>query len=257
MGVPEELWAALDSVIGDMMSERTAVAFSGGLDSGVIAAMAAVHGKIKLYTVGTEGSYDVKASQEMASDMGLEWEHIVLTEADLESNLKEMIEITGTVNPITLSFEIPLFYVTKYSSEDVILSGQGADEIFAGYAKYEELSEEDLRDQMNKDMMELMRNTVKHEKKVAEHFGKDVRYPYLDKTVTDIVGKIDIKDLAPREIRKAFLRDVAYLIDQPEIAAKPKKAAQYGSGTMDTMRKMAKRKGTTVSGLISMLSEGS
>lgn len=256
MGLTEQLAETLDNAVERSMSERTAVAFSGGLDSGVIAVMAKRHGHVVLYTVGTEGSYDVNASKELAEIIGVEWVHIRLTEDELESDLKDMIAMTGTLNPITLSFEIPLFCVMKHSKEDTILSGQGADELFAGYAKYESLDDDDLRDRMNKDMMELLKTTLVHEMKMAEHFGKTMGYPYLNDDVLDIVKGMEIKDIAPREVRKSVLRDVATLLNQPEIAAKPKKAAQYGSGTMDTLRKIAKKKGTTVSGLVTMLSEG-
>lgn len=256
VGIPEELLDALNDVLKEMTDDDTAVAFSGGLDSGVIAAIASRHGKIKLYTVGTEGSYDVEASRELAEMMGLEWQHILLTDDELESNLKEMISITGTVNPITLSFEIPIYYVMKYIPESNILSGQGADEIFAGYAKYENMEHDELRDRMNHDMLTLMRTTEEHENKVARNFNKTLRYPYLSDDVLKIVEKADIADLAPKDVRKAFLRDVAILLNEPEIAAKPKKAAQYGSGTMESLRRIAKRKGMTVNGLIGSLSDG-
>jgi len=256
MDVSADLRDALDAAVGDMASGRTAIAFSGGLDSGVAAAMAAAHSEVTLYTAGTEGSYDVRASEELAGIMGLDWKHIVIREEDIVTHLREMISITGTVNPITLSFEIPLFCVLKHSSERVVLSGQGADEIFAGYAKYENLGMDELRCRMNTDMMELVSTTIEHERKTAERFGKTIRYPYLDKRVTDIVESIDIKDIAPKDLRKSFLRDVAVLIGRPEIAAKPKKAAQYGSGTMDAMRKAAKKRGMTVSSLISHIAGG-
>ena len=247
---------AIDSAVKDMVSESTAIAFSGGLDSGVVAAIAGKYSDVTLYTVGVENAYDVIASRELAEIMGLKWKHIEITEKGLEEEMKEMIRITGTVNPITLSFEVPLFYVLKYASENTVLSGQGADELFAGYSKYVDMGKDELRDQMKADMMGLMDVTIKHEQKVAETFGKSLRYPFLDQRVVDIVKTISIDDLEPKDLRKHVLRDVATTIDQPEIALKPKKAAQYGSGTMSMIRTIAKRKGTTVSGLISQMSEG-
>ena len=256
MDTSEHLLRTLDTIVGEAMGNDTAVAFSGGLDSGIIAALAGRHGRTMLWTVGTKGSYDVEASEEMATSMGLPWKHLELKVDDIENELRQMIELTGTVNPITLSFEIPLFYVMKYSTEKVIMSGQGADELFAGYSKYEGLEENELNDHMKNDLMNLMNVTLEHERKVADHFGKTIVYPYLDERILNIVETIDTADLAPREVRKAVLRDVATRMGHPEIAAKPKKAAQYGSGTMDALRKVAKKNGATVSGLISKIAEG-
>ena len=54
----------------------------------------------------------------------------------------------------------------------------------------------------------------------------------------------------PGDVRKKTLRDVAEEIGQPEVAAKKKKAAQYGSGAMNLFRKVAKKKGMTVNEMI-------
>ena len=255
MGISEQLLRTLDTIVGEAMKDDAAVAFSGGLDSGIIAALAGRYGKTMLWTVGSAESYDVEASREMAENMGLPWKHIELRTEEIEEELREMMKLTGTVNPITLSFEIPLFYVLKYSPQKVIMSGQGADELFAGYSKYEGLGDKELNDRMKNDLMNLMNVTLKHEQKVADHFGKKLIYPYLDERILNIVETMDIRDLAPKDLRKEVLREVAVLMDHPEIAAKPKKAAQYGSGTMDALRKVAKKNGTTVSGLISKIAE--
>jgi len=246
--------AIRDSVYEAVSSGSAAVAFSGGLDSGIIAAMAG--GDVTLYTVGTDDAYDVAASEELASLMKMRWKHIPLNDGDIETDLREMMDITGTVNPITLSFEVPIFCILKHCGERTILSGQGADELFAGYAKYQDLGYRELKDKMEEDMMKLTETTMEHERRVAEHFGKRIVYPFMDERVISIVREIDIKDIAPGNVRKAVLRDVAVLIGQPEIASKPKKAAQYGSGTMDIIRSLAKRKGMTISQLISSISEG-
>ena len=120
-----------------------------------------------------------------------------------------MILITGTVNPITLSFEIPLYYVSKNVPERMIIGGQGADELFAGYSKYIGLSEDEFKDQREADMASLLTKTLKHESMVADHFGKEILYPYLDERVRAIVERMDIKDIIPGEVRKKTLRDVA------------------------------------------------
>ena len=63
---------------------------------------------------------------------------------------------------------------------------------------------------------------------------------------------MDLKDLKPKDAdsRKMLLRQVARNLGYPFIADKRKKAAQYGSGTMDLIRDVAKNKGMTYSELV-------
>ena len=258
MDISEELTAVLRSAIKDMVEGRdVAVAFSGGLDSGIVAAITKEYARsVKLYTAGVADAYDVLESKAVAEILGLEWEQVLITEDDLEDCIRDMIRITGTVNPITLSFEIPLYYVSKTVKEDFIIGGQGADELFAGYSKYVGLSEEEFKDLREADMARLFNDTLAHEKMVSENFRKTILYPYLDRRVMDAVGRIDMKDLIPGDVRKENLRKVAEMIGQPEVAAKKKKAAQYGSGAMNLFRKIAKRKGVTVNEMVRGMKDG-
>lgn len=256
MDVSPKLTETLRTVIREMVGGKdVAVAFSGGLDCGIVAAIAKEYASsVKLYTAGVEDAYDVRESEGLAKVLGLEWEHLVITEEDLEECIRSMISITGTVDPVTLSFEIPLYYVSKNVKERYIIGGQGADELFAGYSKYIGLSETEFRDLREADMARLFNQTLAHEKKVTESFGKTIFYPYLDRRVMDVVGELAISDLVPGELRKENLRKVADAIGQPEVAAKKKKAAQYGSGAMNLFRKIAKAKGMTVNEMIEGMS---
>ncbi|MCQ2056051.1 MAG: asparagine synthase C-terminal domain-containing protein [archaeon] len=258
LNISSKLTETLIKVVEETVTgKEIAIAFSGGLDCGIITAIASESAvSIKLYTVGTENSYDVNEAKKMAKSLDIDCEHLLITEGNLIKNIHEMIEITKTTNPIVLSFEVPLFYVSKYSKENYVMTGQGADELFAGYSKYVGLPEYKLRDLMKTDMEKLVSTTLPHEQAVSRYFGKTVLYPYLDSRVLDISKKMDVKDLIFGEVRKNCLRRVAVNIGWSEIAVKRKKAAQYGSGTMDILRKIAKQKGVTISEIIRGISIG-
>jgi len=245
-----------------------AVAFSGGLDSGLIAAVARKYAaRITLYTAGTvrsaDGaedqawSYDAKMAVEMAYDLDLRWNHIIIDEKELEKNVEEMVRITGTADLLTISFELPLFYVCANCKEEYIMTGQGADEIFAGYSKYVGLEEGALRTMMKDDLNKLRDITLDHEKKVAEHFGKKMVYPFLDEGLIAAAERMGTRELMPSEAgtRKAVLRSVAEEMGYHSIAMKEKKAAQYGSGVMDALRRLSKKNGMTCSEMISSIAE--
>ncbi|MDR0791309.1 MAG: asparagine synthase C-terminal domain-containing protein [Methanomassiliicoccaceae archaeon] len=252
-----ELISSLEAPIRKAVSGRkVAIAFSGGLDSGIVAVLSKRHGDVMLYTVGVMDAYDVKAAAEMSGILGLPWRHLELTEDALEKELPEMIRMTGTVNPITLSFEVPLYFVLKHSDESIVLGGQGADELFLGYAKYVGLSEEQFNTVLKEDMAQLMNITLAHEHAVAREFKKTVVHPYLDEKVVDLVNRIGRSGVSADDVRKPLLRDAARVLGHPELAEKPKKSAQYGSGTMTVLRSMAKKRNMTVREMIIQMSGG-
>ncbi|MBE6527777.1 MAG: hypothetical protein E7Z64_01205 [Thermoplasmata archaeon] len=250
----ENLQNALISAIRSQVEgQDIAVAFSGGLDSGLVAAIAKEYARsVTLYTSGKDKSYDVVMAQEMSEQLGLPWLHIPLTEENIEPRLREMISITGTSSPLTLSFELPLFFVCRTVREKYVLGGQGSDELFAGYSKYVGMSEEELDRARKADLGKLISSTIPHETKIADHYGKKILYPYLDSLVTMQVNAMNLKDLMPADTdhRKMLLREIARNLGYPFIAEKKKKAAQYGSGTMDLVRKVASDKGMTYSELV-------
>ncbi len=114
---------------------------SGGLDSAtVVAIMQEVTGRqIKSFTVGFEGEFDkneLVAAQRTASILGTEHHQVVLS-------AKKCMEVFPKVmwhmdEPIATPSALAMFYVSQLASEHVkvVLTGQGADEPWAGYRRY-------------------------------------------------------------------------------------------------------------------------
>jgi asparagine synthase (glutamine-hydrolysing) len=91
----------------------------------------------------------------------------------------------------------------------------------------------------------LLQVSVPCEKQIAVHFGKTLVYPYLDPAVTAAVGRLDPADLRPVDLdsRKRVLRETATDLGFPFLAERRKKSSQYGSGTTDLVRGLAKAAG--------------
>ena len=269
IGTSESIGKTIDdAVCRGTKGKDVAVAFSGGLDSGLIAALTKKYASgTMLYTAGMlkDGgetddmhywSHDAIAAKETAAYLEMEWTHICITESDIEKIIEEMMRITGTMDPLTIAFELPLFFVCSNCKENTVIGGQGADEVFGGYSKYVDLDVGSFVEMRKEDLRRLNESTLLHERKVAEHFGKEILYPFLDQELLKIVDGMGAEAIIPRESgRKMVLRNVVKEMGYDFIADKEKKAAQYGSGVMYLIRRICKRKGMTYGELIDDLSK--
>ena len=215
--------------------------FSGGVDSCVVASLASNHVLVTLYTVGVEGSHDLKVGESSALAMGLGWKGITIADSDIKEAIPFVAKHMGTVSPLALSFEMPLFFVVRVASEEIVLCGQGADELFGGYARYETMSPSERRDRMKVDADALISTGAPAERRLASAFGKELGHPYLDRSVVELANSLPDDMLVNKGVRKVALRQVATALGLEAAALRPKKAAQYGSGIMKAMKVMAKR----------------
>ena len=234
------------------------VAFSGGLDSGLVAAIASKYARsVTCYTCGTDDAFDVRAGKELAEKLGLQWRHCRIGEDNIESTIRELISATGTSDPFTISYELQLFTVCRMAEEPIILTGQGSDEYFGGCARSVNEDDSEYEAVMDWGIERLMKVSVPCEQSIAKHFGKRLVYPFLDGDVIDCVNLIDPDLLRPRtlEDRKVVLKEVASDLGFPLLAHRIKKASQYGSGTTDLIRNTAKSKGMRYNRFIASIYE--
>ncbi|MFA6002959.1 MAG: asparagine synthase (glutamine-hydrolyzing) [Elusimicrobiota bacterium] len=132
-----------DSVRGHCLSDvPVGVFLSGGVDSGLIAAMMAKQAggaKIQTFSVGFSdagaGVDETEHARLVARHIGSE-HHELLLAGDVLENLEESIHLLD--EPIADSAILPTFLLSRFARErvKVVLSGEGADELFAGYNRY-------------------------------------------------------------------------------------------------------------------------
>jgi len=111
---------------------------SGGIDSGIITAMAALHKpSLKTFTVRMDGSYD-ESSLALQVARKYETQHTVvdISFSDLNNNIEQILINYG--EPYCDNSAIPSYYVAKAAKKyvNVVLNGDGADELFGGYRRY-------------------------------------------------------------------------------------------------------------------------
>jgi len=125
------LYEALERSVKKRYYKPCAIAFSGGLDSSILAALCK---DAKLYSVGMAGSHDIMQTRSAAKLLGLiDNLHLhEITMYELEFAIPAVIKAIESSDPLMVSIALPLYFASKYASSDglrVILSGQGADEL--------------------------------------------------------------------------------------------------------------------------------
>ena len=255
----EELGRAIEeSVRKASMGKEVAVAFSGGMDSGLVAALAKKYARsVTCYTCGTDDSFDVQAGRELAEKLELPWVHCRIGEDTIEGDIRELIQATKVSDPFTISYELQLFTVCRAAHEPVILTGQGSDEYFGGCAKSVEDDDDEYEAVTEWGVERLMKVSVPCEMSIASHFKKRLAYPYLDEEVVRQIGLLDPDELRPKNLddRKAVLKTVVSDLGFPVLAHRTKKASQYGSNTTELIRSMARRSGVRYNRYISRIYE--
>lgn len=242
---------ALESVIKEVPSSQ-AVMFSGGLDSGVLAAISKKHFTPMLYTVGMENSRDLSAGEQGAQEVGLPWTGITLSDELILEECCKVLKLTD-LSPLELSFELPLQIVASRIEERNLISGQGADELFGGYRRYSEMSADDAKSSLKKDYENLFTNTVIKENTIAAAYNKTLHRPFLDADVAEIALSIPISEKISGGTNKLPLRNLAAELGLTTISSKEKKAAQYGSGIMKSLKSSAKKSNLTLNEYITSL----
>jgi asparagine synthase (glutamine-hydrolysing) len=137
------------------------------------------------------------------------------------------------------------YFATKMVAEDgikVAISGQGADELFGGYKRYlKSFVDDTLNYDIREDMSNMYHVNLERDDACSMLNGVELRLPFLDKNLVELVLNIqDNKKIVSMhdDMRKSILRKLAFEegLDY-EIAYRPKKAAQYGTGIDKVLRK--------------------
>jgi len=248
----EKFILLMNEILKKLPKKGIALAFSGGIDSSFLAKLMKDAGiKFKSYVVGFKGCYDFESAEKSAKKIGIKLEKIKLNDKKLEKALKEEANILRTLSrknkePITMisvSFNLPLFFVAKIAGERNIIVGQGPDEMLGGYSRHLALTEKEAEKEMKEDTRKLFSSGILQQKAMASYFKKKALMPYLDNKVVDFCMSLPYNEKISNKKRKLILRNAGMRVDLgKEISFKEKKAAQYGSGIMSAINRIARQK---------------
>ncbi|SHH30602.1 asparagine synthase B [Winogradskyella jejuensis] len=229
--IAEVKQALEDAVHRQLMSDVPyGVLLSGGLDSSVTSAIAKKYSERRIeaddkekawwpqlhsFSVGLEGSPDLAAAQKVADHIGTVHHEIKFTIQEGLDAIKDVIYNIETYDITTIRSSTPMYLmarVIKSMGIKMVLSGEGADEIFGGYLYFhkapnaQEFHEETVRKLDKLHMYDCLRAN-----KSLMAWGIEGRVPFLDKEFMDVAMRINPKDkmingerMEKWVIRKAF-----------------------------------------------------
>ncbi len=246
------LWLAVEERMKDVDIEDLGVYLSGGLDSSVVAALAAEMSStpINTYTVGIEGSQDIKYAAMVAERIGSKPHVYTYGVEDMLEVLPSVIYHLESFDCAYVRSSIPNYIAARFAAQDgrkVMMTGEGSDEIFAGYSYLKNLdSEAEITAEIEKFLGGLSRTGLQRVDRMNSAHGLDCRVPFLKPALLELVQQLPLDwklhdfDHDTNEpvdkwiLRKAFEKDLG-----SKVAWREKQQFDQGSGSSDMLTEVA------------------
>ncbi len=244
-GSPGQARTAIREALVEAVQMRTmadvpvGVFLSGGLDSSVVAAILARQAPpgsvVHSFAAGTPGSSDLVAARVVAGLLGLEHHERVYTDEDVVEVLPTVVRVTESYEPSLVRSAVPNYLLAELAARHVkvVLTGEGADELFAGYHHLRDLDEEALRAALVAGVETLHHLNLQRCDRVTMAHGLEARVPFLSRHLLAVAQRIPVgwKLLGEDGQEKRLLRE-AFAGWLPErILWRRKEQFGDGSGT--------------------------
>ncbi|MFQ5638601.1 MAG: asparagine synthase-related protein [bacterium] len=221
------------------------VFLSGGLDSSIVAALMKEQiDELHSFSVGISDSPDLKTARIAAEHIGTIHHEYIYSEAEMTKVLSDVIYHLESYDPALVRSALPCYFVSKLASQyvKVILSGEGSDELFAGYSYFNDyddasaLQRESIRiinGLHNLNLQRVDRMTMAH--------GLEGRVPFLDIEFIETVLSIDplLKMYRTFGIEKGLLRKAFEGMLPKEIVWRDKMEFAQGCGSSTVFQQKA------------------
>ena len=246
----KELSKLLLNSIKEIKEKEIGIAFSGGLDSTLLAFLSKkANKKFKLYTVGLQNSSDLEPASRCAIEMKWPIKIKIPSKQEATSTIEEVKEILSDseaeLNQTNIGIACVLYSVLKLAKQDkikTILTGLGAEEIFAGYMRHsnykKDFSVKFIQNAMIQGLKDMEKRDLSRDLAIANHLKVNLVAPFLNKNLVKYSMKIHPSLKVNKEKKKIILRETAESLGVPkEPSWRKKVAAQYGSGFSKLIKK--------------------
>lgn len=253
-GVPGEvdILESIRAVLKEAVQKRllgdvpVAVSLSGGLDSSIVA-MLAKQQEDELYSfaVGMEDSEDLTAARKVAQILGTRHYERIYTAGEILNILPKAVYHLESFDPALVRSAIPNYFLADMASEHVkvILTGEGADEIYARYDYLRSIeSPDELQGEMIDITAELHNTNLQRADRIPMAFGLEARVPFLDVKSVALGLGLPAAHKVHRDWPTKYLLRQAFRSDLPqETVNRPKQKFSKGAGSSDFIAEVAKR----------------
>ncbi|WP_256403114.1 asparagine synthase C-terminal domain-containing protein [Halorubrum salinum] len=236
--------------VGESGAGDLAVAFSGGVDSGVVAAAVP---NAPRYVAGFEGCHDVAAAREAAAaaDRPVDLRVVEITHEELVRAARAVAHATGRRNPMDVAIAVPLYLVAEAAADDGfdrIAVGQGADELFGGYSKVVDPADDHRVDAdtvrgARTETVRTLPDQLERDVLAIRAAGAEPVAPLLDDRIVDAALALPGALLSAGGERKIALRRAAAGRVPESVRTADKKAVQYGTYVSRELDRLARRAG--------------
>jgi asparagine synthetase B (glutamine-hydrolysing) len=238
--------------------KEVAVAFSGGLDSSIIALLAEKSGtNVHLVHVSLKDQPETEHARRAAEELELPIHSCTYNEEDIEKILPNVLQLIEEPDPVKVSIGIPVYWAAEKTAEmnlRVMLAGQGADEIFGGYRRYVDCylqyGSKKVEAIIFNDIVRMYETNFERDSKICNFHNVELRLPFasyrIAKFAIDLPVELKIEP-SNNTLRKLVLRQAAKRLGLPQsIVNRPKKAFQYATGVNKALKEIAGKKGLSV-----------
>ncbi|NER15296.1 asparagine synthase B [Leptobacterium flavescens] len=257
----EALREALEAAVHrQLMSDVPyGVLLSGGLDSSITSAVAKKYAQKRIetddqaeawwpqlhsFSIGLEGSPDLEAARKVADHIGTVHHEVTFTIQEGLDAIKDVIYHLETYDITTIRASTPMYLmarVIKSMGIKMVLSGEGADEIFGGYLYFHKApSAEEFHKETVRKLDKLYQYDCLRANKSLAAWGIEGRVPFLDKEFMDVAMRINPQDkmingerMEKWVLRKAF---ESYLPESVAWRQKEQFSDGVGYNWIDTLK---------------------
>ncbi len=231
-----------NSVVKRLMSDVPLGTFlSGGLDSSLVAAVARKHmNSLHTFSVGIEGSNDIESARITAEHIDSVHHEYIMTPEEVLKKLPEIIFHLESFDQDLVRSAIPCYFTSRLASDfvKVVLTGEGADELFGGYTYYKDIADKGiLHRELRRSVNSLHNINLQRLDRMTMAHSIEGRVPFLDAEMIELAQIIPPKWklLGNPPLEKWILRKTFEDLLPEEIIWRKKEQFDEGSGIVNLL----------------------